>query len=40
MALDKNTLKQNLIDNFTTIKNDTEGKFTQQDSAMDWLRPL
>jgi hypothetical protein len=33
MALDKNTLKQNLIDNFTTIKNDTEGKFTQQDSA-------
>ena len=33
MALDKNTLKQNLIDNFTTIRNDTEGKLTQQDSA-------
>ena len=33
MALNKDTLKQNLIDNFTTIRNDTEGKFTQQDSA-------
>ncbi len=33
MALDKNTLKQNLIDNFETIRNDTEGKLTQKDSA-------
>ena len=33
MALDKNTLKQNLIDNFETIRKDTEGKLTQRDSA-------
>jgi len=33
MALNKNTLQQNLIDNFTTIRDDTEGKFTQKDSA-------
>ena len=33
MALNKNTLKQNLIDNFTTIRDDTDGKFTQKDSA-------
>ena len=33
MALDKNTLKQNLIDNFENIRNDTEGKLTQRDSA-------
>ena len=33
MALDKNKLKQNLIDNFENIRNDTEGKLTQRDSA-------
>ena len=33
MALDKNKLKQNLIDNFETIRNDTQGKLTQKDSA-------
>ena len=33
MALDKDILKQNLIDNFEAIRNDTEGKLTQRDSA-------
>ena len=33
MALDKNTLKDNLVDNFTTIRDDTTGKLTKQDSA-------
>ena len=33
MALDKDILKQNLIDNFTTIREDTTGELTKQDSA-------
>ena len=40
MALNKNTLKQNLIDNFTTIRDDTEGKFTQKDSADGFAKAI
>jgi hypothetical protein len=40
MALNKNTLKQNLIDHFTTIRDDTEGKFTQKDSADGFAKAI
>ena len=40
MALNKNTLKQALVDNFTTIRDDTEGKLTTKDSADGFAKAI